>query len=103
MQRSAEFDLTLDIDDLAAAEPDLCRDPARVTKGETTEHDHRETVHLADDLAGGLDADSLAADLLLQAAIDPVAAAELGIDGALHLGRCDDVFASRSGQLVGLL
>ena len=53
--------------------------------------------------AVGFDADRLAADFFLQAPIDAVAAAELGIDRRLHFGRADHVLAGVDGKLVGLL
>src|SRR5208282_1717581 len=83
MQRAAELDFALDVDDLAASEPDSGGNAARVTKRETAEGHHRKPVDLADLFAVGLDADGLATDLLLQAAIDPVAPAELRIDRLL--------------------
>ena len=51
--------------------------------------------------AVGLDADRLAADLLLQAAIDAVAAADLRVDRRLHLGLADHRLAGIGGELVG--
>ena len=51
--------------------------------------------------AVGLDADRLAADLLLQAAIDAVAAADLRVDRRLHLGLADHLLAGIGGELVG--
>ena len=41
MQRAAECHLALDIDDLAAAKPDLSRDSARSAEGKSAEADHR--------------------------------------------------------------
>src|SRR5437879_2415107 len=103
MQRPAELDLALDVDDLAAAEPDLRGDAARLAKGEPAKADHRQPVDLADLLAVGLDADRLAADLLLEAPVDAVAAAELRVDRRLHLKFANDRLAGIAGELVGFV
>src|SRR5260370_40873671 len=103
MERPAELDFALDIDDLAAAEADLSGDAARSAKRECAEADDRETVDLADLLAIGLDADRLAADFFLHAPVDAVAATYLRIDRRLHLRLADDLFAGISGKLVGFL
>src|SRR6516162_4288861 len=103
MQRPAELDLALYVDHLAAAEPDTGSYAAGITESESAERDDRKPVHLADLFAVRLDTDRLARDFLLQAAIDTVAAAELGIDRPLHLGRSDDLFAGPNRNLVGLL
>src|SRR6516164_11725388 len=103
MQRSAELDLALDIDDFAAAEPHPGGDATGIAKAETAERHDRKPVDLADFVAVGLDADCLASDLFLQATVDPVTAAKLRIDRALHLRRRDDLLAGARGNLVGLL
>src|SRR6516162_10721868 len=103
LQRPAELDLALYVDHLAAAEPDTGSYAAGITESESAERDDRKPVHLADLFAVRLDTDRLARDFLLQAAIDTVAAAELGIDRPLHLGRSDDLFAGPNRNLVGLL
>src|SRR5262249_57806538 len=84
MQRPAELDLALDIDDFAAAEPDPGGDATGIAKAETAERYHRKPVDLADFFAVGLDADGLAADLLLHAAVEPITTAELPRDRALY-------------------
>src|SRR5215831_6760966 len=103
MQRPAELDLALDIDDFAAAEPDPGGDATGIAKAETAERYHRKPVDLADFFAVGLDADGLAADLLLQAAVDPITTTELRVDRALYFGRCNNLLAGARGNLVGLL
>src|SRR5271166_7207334 len=103
MQRAAELDLALDVDDLATAEPDPGGNAAGIAEGETAERDDRKPVHLTNLFAIGLDSDRLAADLFLQTSVDPVTAAELGIDRLLHLRRGDDLLAGAEGKLVGLL
>src|SRR6516162_11228609 len=103
MQRAAELDLALDVDDLAAAEPDPGGNAAGIAERETAERDDREPVHLTDLFAVGLDPDRPARDFLLQTPINPVAAAELRIDRALHLGRTNDLLAGVDRNLVSLL
>src|SRR5262249_32570528 len=103
MQRTAECHFALDIDDLAAPEPDARGDASGVAERETAERHYREAVDLAYLLAVGLDPDRLAADLLLQAAVNSVPAAELPVDRLLHLDRRHDAVAGAGGQLVGLL
>src|ERR1700730_12228043 len=103
MQRAAESNLALDIDDLAAPQPDARGDAAGVAERETAERHDREAVDLADLFAVGLAPDGLAPNLLLHAAIDPVAAAELPVDRLLHLGGRDDSLTSADSQLVRLL
>src|SRR5260370_23094599 len=103
MQWPAQLDLALDIDDLAATETDPGGDAARIAEGESAEADDREPVDLADLLAFGLDADRPAADLLLQAPVDAIAAADLRIDRRLYLRFADDVPAGVGGELVGFL
>src|SRR6516165_10487170 len=103
MQWAAELDFALDIDDLAASQSNAGGNTARVAKRETAEGHHRETIDLADLFAIGLDSDGLAADLFLQAAIDPIAAAELRINSVLHLCCRDGGLAAAGCQLIGLL
>jgi hypothetical protein len=43
-----------------------------------------------------------APDFFQHAAIDTVAAAQLGVDRRLHLGLADDLLAAVAGELVGL-
>ena len=45
------FDLALDVDHLARPEADARGDAGGPAEGEVAELDHREAVHLADDLA----------------------------------------------------
>src|SRR5579863_452136 len=103
MQRSAELDLALDIDDLAAAHPHLRGDSGRVAEGERAEADHGEPVDLTDYLARIFYADRAARDLLLHAPVDTVAAANLRIERALNLGGADHLLAGVGGELIGLL
>src|SRR5438552_16914537 len=101
MQRPAQGDLALDVDHLAAPQPDLRGDAARLTEGEPAEADDRQPVELADLLTVGLNTDRAAADLLLQTAIDAVAAADLRIDRRLDLDEADDILAGVARELVG--
>jgi hypothetical protein len=103
MQGPAELDFALDVDDLAAAESDPGGNTAGIAESQTAERDDRKPVDLANLFAIGLDTDRLAADFLLQTPVDPVTAAELGIDRPLHFGRGDDLFAGTDSNLVGLL
>ena len=91
------------VDDLSASQPDAGGIAARVAKRKTAEGHHRKPVDLADHFAVGLDADGLAADLLLQSAINPVTAPELRIDRLLHLCCRDRGLAGTDRQMVGLL
>src|SRR5947207_8656474 len=100
MERPAELDLAFDIDNLAAAEPNLRGDAAGLAEGEGAQADHRQPVDLAHFLAVGFDADRLAADLFLEAPVDAVATAELRIDRRLNLGFADGPLAGVPGQLV---
>ena len=103
MQWSTELDLALDIDEVTAAETHLRGNAARCAEGKISEADDRETVYLADLFARSLDAHRLAADLLLEAAVDAIAAPELGVDGELHLRLADDVLIGIGGELIGFL
>src|SRR5579883_712948 len=101
MQGTAERDLALDVDDLAAAQPHPRGDAARNAERKTAQADDREPVDLADRGAPRLDADRLARDLLLQPSIDAVAAPDFGVDRRLHLALADRL-AGIGGKLVGL-
>src|SRR3954449_9068165 len=98
MERAAKLHFAFDINNLAAAEPHPRRYAARHAEDKIPEHGDREAVDLPDRLAIGFDADRPAADLFLQAAIDAVAAAELRVDGGLHLGLADHLFVGISGE-----
>src|SRR5271157_1230272 len=103
MQRPAELDFALDIDDRAAAEADLGSDTARIAKGKSSEADDGESVDLTDLLTVGLDAYRLAADLFLQAPVDAIATAYLGIDRRLYLRLTDDILTGVRSELIGFL
>src|SRR5271170_7184385 len=103
MQRTAKLHFALDINDLAAAHAHLRGDPRRIAEGKRAEADYRKPIDLADHLAVGFDADRLAADLFLHAAVDAITAADLRVDRGLHLNRAGYLLATIGGELIGFL
>src|SRR5215470_10538320 len=101
MQGSAERDFALDVDNLAAAEAHPRGDAARDTKGGPPESSDKKPVDLADRSAFGLDAGRFFCNLVEEAPIDAVAAAEFSGDRRLDLGCADDLPLGVGGELVG--
>ena len=64
---------------------------------------HRQAVDLAHPLARGLDANGVAADLFLQAPIDPVAPALLRVDRRLQFGGADNCLVGGAREIIRLL
>src|SRR6266851_1513050 len=103
MERTAEGNLALDIDHLAATQPDLGGDPGGIAKRESAETDHRQAIDLPNPFTPGFEADRLAADLLLHAPVQTVAAVKLRVDRGVDLGGADLLLAGIGRELVGLL
>jgi len=101
MQGSAERDFALDVDNLAAAQAHPRGDAARDTKGGPPESSDKKPVDLAERRAFGLDAGRFFRNLVEEAPIDAVAAAEFSGDRRLDLGRADDLPLGVDGELVG--
>src|SRR6185437_938908 len=103
MQRPAQRDLALDIDDLALAKPDARADSAGMPERKAAKPRHRQAVYLADALARRFDAQRVAGYLFLQTLINAVPTAALGIDRRLQLCRADLVLFFHVGQVVRFL
>jgi hypothetical protein len=101
MRGSAERDFALDVDDFAAAQAHPRSDAARDAKGGAPESRDKEPVNLADRSAFGLDAGRSFRNLVEEAPIDAVAAAEFSGDSRLDLGRADDLPFGVGRELVG--
>jgi hypothetical protein len=74
MNRSAELDLALDVDDFSATQPHACCDPDRIAEGEIAKLQNRKAIDLANFLAGSVDEDRATLDFLLQPIAEPVGA-----------------------------
>ncbi len=103
MKRTAEGDLALDIDHLATPQADLRRDPRGIAEREGAETDHRQAIDLSNPFAVGFKPDRLAADFLLQAPVQAVAAAKLRADRGLDFGGANLLLAGIGRELVGFL
>ena len=82
MERPAEFDFALDVDDLSAAGSHLAGDAGRPPKGKSAELDDAEAIDLADMRSRGVDQRHLFEDGLLRPVAQPCGAPDAGHQGA---------------------
>src|SRR5690606_35762967 len=85
VNRAAQLDLALDVDDAPGAEADARGDTARPRKGEAAELNHRQRVHLTDDPARGRNRECAARHRILDALARTARSVDPRVDGLLHV------------------
>lgn len=85
------LDLALDIDNLAAAHSHARTDARRLAKSEVAEADHGEAIDLTHRLSLGIDEQHPPGDGLERPVTDALAAVAALADGALDIGKADQI------------
>ena len=102
MERSAEFDFALDIDDLAAAGPHLAGDAGGPPKGKSAEFGDAQAIDLADMDSRGVDQRHLFEDGFLCPVAQAGGALDAGAQGTIHIGSRDHVAFGLTGTKIRL-
>ena len=89
MERPAEFDFALDIDDLAAAGSHLAGDAGGPPKGKSAELGDAQAIDLADMRSRGVDQRHLFEDGFLRPVAQAGGAPDAGRQGAIDVGTRD--------------
>src|SRR5690606_36484194 len=90
MDRAAELDLALDVDDLAVADPHVGRDAGRLAELKAAQAEHRKAVDLTDLRARSVDQEIVALDFFLKLFAQTIDTPRLRVDGFLHVPALDD-------------
>src|SRR6185437_9651695 len=103
MDRAAQGDLALDVDQFAASQPHLRGDACRMAERHAAESIDGKAINLPDPLAIRLDANGLSPDLLLEAPIEAVRAPATCRRRRVNVRRANHATVAGVGQMIGLL
>ena len=102
VQRPAEFDFALDVDDFSAAGSHLAGDAGRPPKGKSAELGDAEAVDLADMRSHRVDQRYLFEDRFLRPIAQPCRAPDARQQGAIHIGTGDNAAFCFTGAKIRL-
>ena len=102
MQRPAQFDFPLDVDDLAGPHPHARRDPCRTAEAEAADTHDGQSVYLADGITVRVDQDDIAGDVFQRVLPDPVGPVNAFGNGTLDILVRDAIVSRLFSPVVGL-
>src|SRR5690606_338972 len=93
VDRAAELDLALNVDDLPVADAHVRRDAGRLAEMKAAEPQNRQPVDLADLRARRVDQEVVALDLLLELLAQTIDSPDLSVDGFFHVAALNELRA----------